>query len=44
MKINFIAKLSIIFYATTLLGADKEQIIKKIVSYTEDKKIHQQNI
>jgi len=38
MKINFIAKLSIIFYATTLLGADKEQIIKKIVSYTEDKK------
>jgi membrane-bound lytic murein transglycosylase B len=38
MKINVIAKLSIIFYATTLLGEDKEQLIKKIVSYTENKK------
>jgi len=38
MKINLIAKLSIIFYATTLLGADKEQIIKKVVAYTKDQK------
>ena len=36
MKINLIVKLSIIFYTTTLLGADKEQIIKKVVSYTKD--------
>ena len=34
MKIKLIVKLSIIFYTTTLFGADKEQIIKKVVSYT----------
>jgi len=38
MKINLIVKLSIIFYTTTLLGADKDQIIEKIVSYTKDQK------
>ena len=36
MKIKLIAKLSIIFYATTLMGADKEQIIKKVVAHTKD--------
>ena len=30
MKINLIVILSIIFYTTTLLGSDKEQIIKKV--------------
>ena len=34
MKIKLIVKLSIIFYTATLFGADKEQIIKKVVSYT----------
>ena len=38
MKINLIIKLSIIFYATALFGTDKEQIIKKVVSYTKDQK------
>ena len=38
MKINHIAKLSIIFYATTLLAADKEHIIKKIVAHTKDQR------
>ena len=38
MKINFIAKLSIIFYFTNLLGADKEQVISKVISYTKDQK------
>ena len=38
MKINHIAKLSIIFYATTLLAADKEHIIKKVVAYTKDQR------
>ena len=33
MKIKLIVKLSIIFYTATLFGADKEQIIKKVVSY-----------
>ena len=36
MKIKLIAKLSIIFYVTTLMGADKEQIIKKVVAHTKD--------
>ena len=35
MKIKIIVKLSIIFYTATLFGADKEQIIKKVVSYTD---------
>ena len=34
MKIKLIVKLSIIFCTATLFGADKEQIIKKVVSYT----------
>ena len=38
MKINLITKLSIIFYVTTLLGADKEQITKKVIAYTKDQK------
>ncbi len=38
MKINLIVKLSIIFYTTTLLGGDKDQIIKKVVAYTKDQK------
>ena len=38
MKINLIAKLSIIFYATSLIGADKEQLVKNILLYTENKK------
>ena len=35
MKINFIVKLSIIFCATTLMAAEKNQIIKKVVAYTK---------
>ena len=38
VKINLIVKLSIIFYTTTVFGADKEQIIKKVVSYTKNQK------
>ena len=38
MKINLIVILSIIFYTTTLLGSDKEQIVKKVVSYTKAQK------
>ena len=38
MKINLILKLSIIFYFTNLLGADKEQVISKVISYTKDQK------
>jgi len=38
MKINLIVILSIIFYTTTLLGSDKEQIVKKVVSYTKERK------
>ena len=38
MKINLIVILSIIFYKTTLLGLDKEQIVKKVVSYTKEQK------
>ena len=34
MKINLIAKLSIIFCATTLMAAEKNQIVKKVVAYT----------
>ena len=37
MKINLIVILSIIFYTTTLLGSGKEQIVKKVVSYTKEK-------
>ena len=35
MKINLIAKLSIIFCATTLMAAEKNQIVKKVVAYTK---------
>ena len=38
MKINLIVILSIIFYTTTLLGSDKEQIVKRVVSYTKEQK------
>ena len=38
MKINLIVILSIIFYTTTLLGSGKEQIVKKVVSYTKEQK------
>ena len=38
MKINLILKLSIIFYFTNLLGADKEQVVSKVISYTKDQK------
>ena len=38
MKINLIVILSFIFYTTTLLGSDKEQIVKKVVSYTKERK------
>ena len=38
VKINLIVKLRIIFYTTTVFGADKEQIIKKVVSYTKNQK------
>jgi membrane-bound lytic murein transglycosylase B len=38
MKINFIAILSIIFYTTTLMGADKEKIIEKVVYLAKDQK------
>ena len=38
MKINLILKLSIIFYFTNLLGADKEQVISKVISYTKGQK------
>ena len=38
MKINFILKLSIIFYITNLLGADKEQVISRVISYAKDQK------
>ena len=38
MKINHIAKLSIIFYASTLLAADKEHIIKEVIAYTKDQR------
>ena len=34
MKINFIVKLSIIFCATILIAAEKNQIVKKVVAYT----------
>ena len=44
MKINLIAKLSIIFCATTLMAAEKNQIVKKVVAYTRVKKPHQLNI
>ena len=39
MKINFIVKLSIIFCATTLMAAEKNQIIKKVVAYTKGQEI-----
>ena len=35
MKINLIVKLSIIFCATTLMAAEKNQIVKKVVAYTK---------
>ena len=38
MKINLIVILSIIFYTTTLLGSGKEQVVKKVVSYTKEQK------
>ena len=38
MKINLIVKLSIIFYTTAVMGADKEDLIKKVVSHTKNKK------
>ena len=38
MKINLIVILSIIFYTTALLGSGKEQIVKKVVSYTKEQK------
>ena len=38
MKINLIVKLSIIFCTSMLLGADKEKIVKKVVSLTKDQK------
>ena len=38
MKINLIVKLSIIFYTTALMGADKEEIIKKVISHTKNQK------
>ena len=40
MKINLIAKLSIIFCATTLIAAEKNQIVKKVVAYTRLSLIH----
>ena len=38
MKINLIVKLSIIFCTSMLFGADKEKIVKKVVSLTKDQK------
>ena len=38
MKINLIVKLSIIFYTTAVMGADKEEIIKKVISHTKNQK------
>ena len=38
MKINLIAKLSIIFYATALLGAEEDHIVKNVVAYTKNQK------
>ena len=35
MKINLIAKLSIIFCTTILMAAEKNQIVKKVVAYTK---------
>ena len=38
MKINLIVKLSIIFYTTAVMGADKEEIIKKVIYHTKNQK------
>ena len=38
MKINLIVKLSIIFCTSMLFGADKEKVVKKVVTLTKDQK------